>query len=392
MEHNVLSAACKSRQAFEELESLGVAEFLSDKGRLVYNGIQEFYGADSSVDHVDREMLGNRLERKYPKHAQVFHTIVTNLDPSVSTTNIALEIVAFKKAALKEKLMAALLGGQEGFITSLLKEWEQLDHANGPEAPSVFNSVGLDELLTRMEEEERLAVAPVDLANSLKGGPLRGHNIIIYARPDVGKTAAGLTVAASALRQGRRVLYCGNEDPMEDIVARLISNLTNIPLDKLKLDPGKVMDVANNRGYQQFFFAEMYPGTVQEVENYIKKIEPEVLIVDQMRNLESDDNNRVLQLDSVARNLRNLGKKYNLFNFSLTQAGDSADNKLYLEMGDVDFSNTGVPGAADCMIGIGANREFLANGHRMLSFPKNKIGHTKEPIRVTLDYTRSKLV
>jgi len=136
----------------------------------------------------------------------------------------------------------------------------------------------------------------------------------------------------------------------------------------------------------------MYPGTVQEIEKYIRKVEPDVLIVDQMRNLESSDTNRVLQLDAVARNLRNLGKKYNLYNFSLTQAGDSADNKLYLEMGDVDFSNTGVPGAADCMIGVGANREFLANGFRMLSFPKNKIGHTKEPVRVTLDSERSKLI
>ena len=392
MEHNVLSAAVKSRDAFEELESLGVSEFLSDKGRMVYSGIQEYYAADETADHIDREILGNRLERKYPRHSQVFHTIVTNLDTTVSTTNIAMEVVSFKRAALKEKLVAALVGGQEGFVSTLLKEWEQLDETQHGTQTNVFNSVGLDELLSRMESEERLAVAPVDLANNLHGGPLRGHNTIIYARPDVGKTAAGLTIAAAALRQGRRVLYCGNEDPMEDIVTRLISNLTNIPHDKMASNPGKVMEVANDRGYQQFFFAEMYPGTVAEVESYVKRTEPDVLIVDQMRNLESDDTNRVLQLDIVARNLRNLGKKYNLYNFSLTQAGDSADNKLYLEMGDVDFSNTGVPGAADCMIGVGANREFLANGFRMLAFPKNKIGHTKEPVRVTLDHTRSKLV
>jgi len=49
-----------------------------------------------------------------------------------------------------------------------------------------------------------------------------------------------------------------------------------------------------------------------------------------MRNLRDQDSNRVIQLDSVARGLRNLGKKYKLYNFSLTQAGDSASNKLYL--------------------------------------------------------------
>jgi predicted ATP-dependent serine protease len=258
----------------------------------------------------------------------------------------------------------------------------------------VFNGVSLDELLTKTSEADRLLVEPVDMGIQLAGGPLRGHNTIIFARPDVGKTACALTIAASALRQEKRVLYCGNEDPAEVMIERLISNLTNVPLNRLHLDPQRIMSVADSRGYQSFFFVEMYPGSASEIERHVQQVEPDVLIVDQLRNLKDKDTNRVIQLDTVARELRNLGKKYRLYNFALTQAGDSAENKLYLEMGDVDFSNTGIPGAADCMIGIGATREYIAQGHRMLSFPKNKIGggSGREPVRVTLDVSRSKFV
>ena len=58
---------------------------------------------------------------------------------------------------------------------------------------------------------------------------------------------------------------------------------------------------------------------------------------------------------------------------SVTQAGESAQNKLVLSMGDVEWSNTGIPGAADLMIGIGLDDEYLSTDKRMLSIPKNKV-------------------
>ena len=43
-------------------------------------------------------------------------------------------------------------------------------------------------------------------------------------------------------------------------------------------------------------------------------------------------------------------------------------------MGDVDFSNTGIPAACDVLLGIGANEEAQRQMERGISFPKNKIG------------------
>ena len=391
----MLAAVAQERAHFDALSGADIDEYLSDKGKAILEEIADYYATDAATNSVDLELLGNRLARKYPKHEQLFRTVISSFAEPVSGVNILLEVVALKREALKEKLIAALAGGKEQYIDTLMAEWQAASlSVGGSEVSSVFNGVSLDELLTKTSEADRLLVEPVDMGNQLAGGPLRGHNTIIFARPDVGKTACALTIAASALRQEKRVLYCGNEDPAEVMIERLISNLTNVPLNRLHLDPQRIMSVADSRGYQSFFFVEMYPGSAAEIERHVQQVEPDVLIVDQLRNLKDKDTNRVIQLDTVARELRNLGKKYRLYNFALTQAGDSAENKLYLEMGDVDFSNTGIPGAADCMIGIGATREYIAQGHRMLSFPKNKIGggSGREPVRVTLDVSRSKFV
>jgi hypothetical protein len=394
-EGKMLAAVAQERAHFDALSGADIDEYLSDKGKAILEEIADYYATDAATNSVDLELLGNRLARKYPKHEQLFRTVISSFAEPVSGVNILLEVVALKREALKEKLIAALAGGKEQYIDTLMAEWQAASlSVGGSEVSSVFNGVSLDELLTKTSEADRLLVEPVDMGNQLAGGPLRGHNTIIFARPDVGKTACALTIAASALRQEKRVLYCGNEDPAEVMIERLISNLTNVPLNRLHLDPQRIMSVADSRGYQSFFFVEMYPGSASEIERHVQQVEPDVLIVDQLRNLKDKDTNRVIQLDTVARELRNLGKKYRLYNFALTQAGDSAENKLYLEMGDVDFSNTGIPGAADCMIGIGATREYIAQGHRMLSFPKNKIGggSGREPVRVTLDVSRSKFV
>ena len=394
LEAKFLAAIVQDRNHLDVIGDHDVSGSLSDKGKLIFEEIKEYYAHDSNTPSVDLEVLGNRLARKYPKHAEILRAVLGQFSEPVSGINVLIEVVELEKEAIKEKLIAALAGGKEAHVNSLIKKWQELAVPVGEQGASVYNGLSLDELLTTTEGAGRLLLEPVSLANQLHGGPLRGHNTIIFARPDVGKTAAAITVAASALKQEKRVLYCGNEDPAEMTIERLIANLTDIPLSKLPTNPSRIMERAKSLGYDNFYFVELYPGSVAEIEKHVKQLEPDVLIVDQMRNLRDQDTNRVIQLDSVARGLRNIGKKYKLYNFSLTQAGDSASNKLYLEMGDCDFSNTGVPGAADCMIGIGATREYLESGHRMLSFPKNKIGGPdgKDPIRVTIDIQKSKLI
>jgi hypothetical protein len=58
-------------------------------------------------------------------------------------------------------------------------------------------------------------------------------------------------------------------------------------------------------------------------------------------------------------------------------------------MNDVEWSNTGIPGAADLMIGIGVDEEYLATNKRMLSIPKNKVNGRHGAFPVWIDPTKT---
>ncbi|NIV28549.1 MAG: hypothetical protein GWN58_03240, partial [Anaerolineae bacterium] len=81
------------------------------------------------------------------------------------------------------------------------------------------------------------------------------------------------------------------------------------------------------------------------VEELMHEYEPDVVFVDQLRNVSSKGRteNRTTQLDRVANDLRQLAISHKAVVVSLTQAAESAEGKLKLDMGDVDSSNTAIP-------------------------------------------------
>ena len=76
----------------------------------------------------------------------------------------------------------------------------------------------------------------------------------------------------------------------------------------------------------------------------------------------------------------------------MTQAGDSAARKAVLDLGDVDYSNTGIPAQADLMVGLGANDHHAKNGEIVFSLPKNKISGVHEYFACAVEPQLSKIV
>ena len=106
-------------------------------------------------------------------------------------------------------------------------------------------------------------------------------------------------------------------------------------------------------------------------------------------NIPGEEIGTVKHIETASNTMRTIAKKYGIVTVSITQAGDSAYNKLVLEQGDVYFSNTGVPGSADLMIGVGINDDFEYNNKRMLSICKNKINGKHEYFPVKVDPARN---
>ena len=115
-------------------------------------------------------------------------------------------------------------------------------------------------------------------------------------------------------------------------------------------------------------------------------------MLDQLRNLNMGQENYVLKLEEAATQARTWAKKYSCVVVSVTQAGDSASGKAVLDLGDVDYSNTGIPAQADVMIGIGASEAQRQAGEVMISLPKNKVSGCHEWFACTTEPHLSKIL
>ena len=148
------------------------------------------------------------------------------------------------------------------------------------------------------------------------------------------------------------------------------------------------MWAAEDNGYDNFYFVDLHPGTIAEVRKEIEEIRPDIVIVDQVRLLRVVKDSPTRNLEEGCIAMRNLAKEFHFVSVLVTQAGASATNKLYIDMEDVEWSNTSVQGQQDLMIGIGQTNELKTRNQIMLSFPKNKLTAPIKPFVCRIDYVK----
>lgn len=393
MELQVLAALLASRESYEKIK---IYIDLSAFGRHfvhLHKLIVQYYARDNEATRVDRNVFLPLLAASFKndKHYGEFEAMVDRAYAETpSLPNIEQVIIGAKVAELQNKLAAAFANHETASTIPLLEQYNAaakavtLDDLAQSEI-EVFENVQLDELLDRdFNEANRLKIYPMSLNKRLDGGLLGGHHLTIFARPEAGKTATATTMEAGFCRQGKPGIYIGNEDRSPDLYLRLMSSLTGMTKADIFSNRRQAQDRAEEAGIRNSTIIGMSPGSFPEIERAIEKYAPRWLILDQMRNVKVKSENRTQQLEQVATECRNLAKKYDISVISVTQAGDSGQNKEVLDQGDVDSSNTGIPAQADVLLGIGCSENLSKEGLRMFSLCKNKVSgnHDAFPVRI----------
>lgn len=387
----LVKAILTDRAAYERLAGRLDPRDFGEFGKLVVTHAAQFYKRDPAAESVDLAVLESALLRSVasPKHGDSIVRYVRDLPGAASAANIAEEYRALKRHNLGLSLAANLGAGKHGDATDVLIErYRDL----GVEHETDSDRLTVDQLLETVGEGKRIPTSIGRLNRALDGGLLRGHNITIYGRPESGKSAFAVNLAAGWLRQGLRVLYTGNEEPIRDLQLRFIARLSGVSLRTLRADPAALIAAADraNGAYELLIAKQLTTGKPAEIEALVRAKRPDVLVIDQLKNLKVPGVfNRAEALDNIAGEVRRLGIAYNMLTVSVTQAKGEAQGRLILEQGDIEWSSTGIPGAADLLIGIGVNQEYDAACKRMISLPKNKISGRHDVFPLFTDFDRS---
>lgn len=398
-ENRILSALIKSRKAWEQVkEHLDPKELGSDTAALL-SLIQDYYERDGSALSVDTDVLIPSIGRQFPnpKHQKMLEQVVRTL-PDTSPENVAAEILAVKRHNAGLKLSSALL--RQGSPVELLKLYT--DYGTLLSTTTLEGESEDDDVIEKFKVEDLVAKAfdpskliplwPLALNNHIGGGLRPGHHVLIFGPVELGKSLLVINALAGWVEHKLRVLYVGNEDPVEDLMMRYICRLTQRTKAEVMAHPAKAQALLDKKGYENVIFAPLAPGTFETIDRLVGRFKPQVVVLDQLRNIDVDSENRTQALEKAATEARNLAKRCGLVVVSVSQAADSASGKRILQRGDVDSSNIGIPGQCDLMLGLGATEEDEGMNMRTLSFPKNKISGRHDHFSITIDPQLSMVV
>lgn len=399
LDAQLVAAALASREAYNRISPFITAKDLTPAGGFWFALIGEWYAMDKLATRVDKEVIADGGSKKIgnPKHRESLMGFIKELPEAISPANVAQVALELRRHNTGLELASAVAAQNAKEIPRLVKAYSDLLAATelkqrkgkwqlAAAAADIFRAVGHD---------KRIALAPAALNSRIGGGALPGHSIGIFGRPDSGKSTFGINLATVGAYTGQRVLYVGNEDQIDVLKSRSMSRMTSMSFQQMEADQDKALRLWRDRGGEERMrFAQLVEGSVKDLPEQIEEFEPTILVIDQIRNLAGEGDGMTQRLESNGIAVRNMLLQYGLIGVSVTQAGGSAEGKLWLEMIDLDGSKTGLPGTLDLMLGIGFNDDLKARGQRAVSFPKNKLSSepgSTEGIIVDVNFTLSKV-
>lgn len=400
LERLIVSAVIKDRNAYNTFERIGERRILSPIGGLCYKAAAEYYEGDNASKSVGLDFIRHRLTRDIvnDKHRGPIADYLDGLDGDVSAGNVANEIRALHRKSVGGKLSLALANGaKEEEIQGLIEEYQKAEDNQGNATAgsgTFINVFDVDDMLAEKNNVEFIKLWPQALNDRLDGGALRGHHVLMYARPEGGKTLFAINMAVGFLKQHLNVLYVGNEEPAADIRDRVRGRLLKVSKSAIRADKtgelaGRIRAAEEQCG--RFVIAQdstSFAATRALLRDKADINEGifDVVIFDQLRNMRLKSESRTTELEAAGIEARSIAKEYSVLVVSITQAGDSATDKVFLAMSDVDSSKTGLPASADLMIGIGGNEAMKASGVLGLSLTKNKLSGEHAELTVQANF------
>ncbi|MDY3124510.1 MAG: replicative DNA helicase [[Actinobacillus] rossii] len=213
----------------------------------------------------------------------------------------------------------------------------------------------IDSILKRMEQNTMTGSVVsgvsfgIERLDANTTGAQDGDLILVAARPSMGKTALSLTFAYSALetQKTRPVQYYSLEMPAEQIMLRLLSLHSRVPLQRVKQGitmsdedmaryGAAISHFCENWGNARFQLDDSSYLTPQmlrtRVRRNIRKYgTPSVIIVDYLQLMHdpafSGNKNRNLEIESISRSLKQLAKEVGCPVIALSQLNRNLENR-----------------------------------------------------------------
>lgn len=401
IDKKLIKACLVDRKAFEKVAAHVDKDELTPQASQWWDVVLSWYRYDPHSHQADPEIIRARAKRHFPnKYADELLEWYDDLPNIPSPANVVQEILDLKLWHARNKL-AALSASPDTDQNALAEGIAVVQYLM--DATSLEDELEEDYWLPDdiehdyqvLSTENRIELAPRALNKRCKGGAVGGDHIIVFGPTEIGKSLFCINMAAHFIRRKQTVLYVGNEDKIEKIRSRIVSNLTNMTFEECEADVREAKKIARSRGLEEGRLKMVHtkPGTMSKVDEWCDEHRPKIVILDQFRNFHGSGDSMTVTMNNNAIRFRSIIAKYDCVGMSIAQAnaGEHGKKKVWYDYDDIDSSRTGLPAQGDLVVGVGADAEMLQMGTRAISLCKNKLGDNHEGFIARFDHAHSRV-
>ena len=318
----IFSAAQKLEDKGEPIDSLTISDELEKTGYLEKAGGATYLGelmgympSQVSISSCARIVKEKSLLRSVIRQSQSFITQARTQD--FENIDVFLDQVEAEVFKISQKQVEPNLVPINALVNKGLEHLESL-HEKG------LNITGLS---TSFEELD-------NITSGFQGGDF----IVIAARPSMGKTALSLNIALQLALKEKKVAFFSIEMAKEQLLIRLFSLLTQIPLSSLKI--GKInkewdflMEGASRLSETQFFIDDSSHVSPFDIRSRARKMKAQhgldMIVVDyiQLMSMKKTTDSREREVSEISRLLKSIAKELRVPVVALSQLNRGVENR-----------------------------------------------------------------
>ena len=266
-------------------------------------------------------------------------------------------------------------GGDASFLT--IKNYvDEIENEVEEIEGSVTDDIA--ELIKELDEDTQYSFGDIPDLRRLVKGVGKGNLMIVFARPETGKTAFWVSLVANRngfASQGAKVHALVNEEPAIRTQMRLISCWTGMTKEEIT----KNISLATERWNQiksNVKIIDTVNWDLDQIDAYCDVNKPDIVIVDQLDKIGVRGNfaRTDEKLRAIYTGAREVAKRHDCCIIAISQASAEAQGRAELTFDMMENSRTGKAAEADLIIGIGQQNVVDSEAVlRTLCVSKNKI-------------------
>ncbi|MFO3666109.1 replicative DNA helicase [Anaerococcus sp. ENR0831] len=352
-EKAIIGSIIKKNETFDKANQIiKPVDFYDSRTQRIYKSIVTMFEKDIKVDEIS---LLSQLKNENILQEVGGEEFITEITlSSFYTPNID----TYAKTVKEKALLRSLIGASEDIMELSYRQNEDVSSILSMAEGKIFDisqsklNEGLIKVADTLDETvqviNELSLNDGDITGVATGlstidlklsGLQPAQLILLAARPAMGKTALGLTMAWNAAREGKSVAFFSLEMSTLQLNYRLLSMVSMIDLEqvmngRIKDDEWELLFRATKEIAQKDIYVDETPGiTLSEMRSKLKRLKAEVgvdlVVIDYLQLMQADgrQENRQNEIASISRGLKSLSKELNCPILSLAQLSREADKR-----------------------------------------------------------------